>query len=76
MNQMGDEPDGHQTCLLCLWRVQRQGKWQWCPSLESRHAGERQSFAELEQPERGRPSPRPGVPEHPCLRRGTMDTGA
>jgi len=46
---MSAEPDHYQTYLLRLWRVPRQGQWQWCASLESRHTGERQSFATVEQ---------------------------
>ena len=46
---MSAETDHYQTYLLRLWRVPRQGKWQWCASLESRHTGERQSFATVEQ---------------------------
>jgi hypothetical protein len=49
MNPMSDEPDGYQTYLLRLWRVPHQGKWQWRASLESRHTGERQLFATVEQ---------------------------
>ena len=46
---MSGEPDSYQTYLLRLWRVPRQGKWQWCASLESRQTGEHQSFATVEQ---------------------------
>jgi hypothetical protein len=47
--ELSDEPDAYQTYLLRLWRAQCQGKWQWRASIESRHTGERQSFASLEQ---------------------------
>lgn len=46
---MNAEPDRYQTYLLRLWRVPRQGEWQWCASLESRQTGEHQSFAAVEQ---------------------------
>jgi hypothetical protein len=46
---MSDERDGYQVYLLRLWRAQCGGKWQWRASLESRHTGERQAFAGLEQ---------------------------
>lgn len=46
---MNDEPDAYQTYVLRLWRVRHRGKWQWRASLESRHTGERQVFASLEQ---------------------------
>jgi hypothetical protein len=47
---MNDEQsNGYQTYLLRLWRAQCQGTWQWRASLESRHTGERQLFASLEQ---------------------------
>ena len=46
---MSDEPDAYQTYVLRLWRAQCQGKWVWRASLESRHTGERQGFAGLEQ---------------------------
>ena len=46
---MSDERDGYQAYLLRLWRVPSQGRWQWRASLESRHTGERQAFAGLEQ---------------------------
>jgi len=46
---MSDERDGYQAYLLRLWRAQCGGKWQWRASLESRHTGERQAFAGLEQ---------------------------
>ena len=49
MNPMSAERDRYQTYLLRLWRVPRQGKWQWCASLESRHTGEHHSFATVEQ---------------------------
>jgi hypothetical protein len=48
-NPMSDERDGYQAYLLRLWRVPSQGRWQWRASLESRHTGERQAFAGLEQ---------------------------
>jgi len=44
-----DEPDAYQSYLLRLWRARYQGEWQWRASLESRHTGERQVFASLEQ---------------------------
>lgn len=47
--QMSDEPDAYQSYLLRLWRVRCQGEWQWRASLESRHTGEHQAFAGLEQ---------------------------
>ncbi len=46
---MSDQPDGYQTYALRLWRAPCQGEWHWRASLESRHTGERQSFAELEE---------------------------
>jgi len=46
---MSDERDSYQAYLLRLWRAQCGGKWQWRASLESRHTGERQAFAGLEQ---------------------------
>ena len=46
---MSDERDGYQAYLLRLWRAPIQGRWQWRASLESRHTGERQLFASLEQ---------------------------
>ena len=46
---MSAEPDHYQTYLLRMWRVPRRGTWQWCASLESRHTGERQSFATVEE---------------------------
>ena len=49
VNPKSAEPDLYQTYLLRLWRVSRQGKWQWCASLESRHTSERQTFATVEQ---------------------------
>jgi Ser-tRNA(Ala) deacylase AlaX len=46
---LNDQPDACQTYLVCLWRVQCQGKWQWRASVKSPHTGERQVFASLEQ---------------------------
>lgn len=46
---MSDEHDGYQAYLLRLWRARCQGEWQWRASIESRHTGERQAFAGLEQ---------------------------
>jgi hypothetical protein len=47
---MNDEQSNrYQTYLLRLWRAQCRGTWQWRASLESRHTGERQLFASLEQ---------------------------
>jgi hypothetical protein len=47
--RMNEEPDAYQAYLLRLWRVRRQGRWQWRASLESPHTGERQAFGELAQ---------------------------
>jgi hypothetical protein len=47
---MNDEQSNrYQTYLLRLWRAQCRGTCQWRASLESRHTGERQLFASLEQ---------------------------
>jgi hypothetical protein len=46
---VSDESDAYHTYILRLWRAQCQGTWQWRASLEGPHAGERHSFAGLEQ---------------------------